>query len=263
MKRINFAQLLLFFTFTCVVSAFGQNGAAACGEKDYDCKIDAYTKAVQANPNDTESYFNRGVAYKNNGQRDMAVADLTKYISMKPSNPTYLADGYFQRAIMYRQMGKFDLAIADYTSALLANPKHQDARLGRGLAYASKKDYLNALKDYNSLIQSDPKYAEAYYDRGLMYMDQDKNDLALADFNKYVSMDLTDNEYWADGYTNRGIVRTRKGDLVGALADLSKAITLKPNDPVAYRARATAYRKQGKTTLANEDDSKAAELDGK
>jgi len=97
----------------------------------------------------------------------------------------------------------------------------------------------------------------------LAYMDQNKNDLALADFDKYVSMDLTNNEYWADGFTNRGIVRTRKGDLTGAVTDLSKAITLKPNDPVAYRARATAYRKQGKTTLAKDDDSKAAELEGK
>ena len=122
---------------------------------------------------------------------------------------------------------------------------------------------MSALKDYNALILDDPKYAEAYYDRGLAYMDQNKNDLALADFDKYVSMDLANNEYWADGFTNRGIVRTRKGDLTGAVTDLSKAITLKPNDPVAYRARATAYRKQGKTTLANDDDSKAAELEGK
>ena len=94
-------------------------------------------------------------------------------------------------------------------------------------------------------------------------MDQAKNDLALADFDKYVAMDVSNNEYWADGYANRGIVRTRKGDLTGAVADLSKAIALKPNGPISYRARATAYRKQGKTDLANADDSKAAELEGK
>jgi len=262
MRRISFVQFLLLFTFTCVC-AFGQNGAAACGEKDYDCKIDAYSKAVEANPNDIESYFNRGMAYKNSGRSEMATADLSKYISMKPTKPAYLADGYLARGNVYREAGKYDLAIADYGAALTANANNQAARLNRGLAYAAKKDYLSALKDYNALILDDPKYAEAYYDRGLAYMDQNKNDLALADFDKYVSMDLTNNEYWADGFTNRGIVRTRKGDLTGAVTDLSKAITLKPNDPVAYRARATAYRKQGKTTLANDDDSKAAELEGK
>jgi tetratricopeptide (TPR) repeat protein len=253
----------IYFLLILTISSFVVNGqnASDCGDKDYDCKIAAYNKAIAANPSDTESYYSRGIAYKNSGRRDMAIADLSKYISSKPAKPEYLADGYVARGNVYREMKNFDMAITDYTAALTANPKNQAARLNRGLSYASKKDHVSALKDYNFLIRTDPGYAEAYYDRGLVYMDQGKDDAALADFDKYVSMDLTNNEYWADGYTNRGIVRTRKGDFNGALADLSKAVALKPNDPIIYRARAKTYRKLGKTSLADADDAKAQELE--
>jgi tetratricopeptide (TPR) repeat protein len=253
-------QLFLFFAMLSMAT-YGQNTAGSCGDIDYQCKIAAYSKAIAADPADAESYYSRGVAYKSSGQTDKALDDINKYISMKPVNPVYLADGYIARGDVYRASLNYGLAITDYTTALRYNSKSQAAKLNRGLSYAGQKDYVNAIKDYNSLIEADPNYAEAYYDRGLVYMDQAKNDAALADFNKYVSMDVTNQSFFADGYLNRGIVRSRKNDLQGALADFSKAESLNPNDPKIYRARAATYKRLGKVSLANADEKRARDLE--
>ncbi len=74
--------------------AIAQDSTGDCAATDYECKIDVYTRAIEANPRDAESFYNRALAFKNSGQTDLAKGDFDKYISMKPSNPTYFADGY-------------------------------------------------------------------------------------------------------------------------------------------------------------------------
>ena len=239
-----------------VVNAQG----SPCDSKDYECKIELYTKAIANDPNDLESYFDRGGAYSGNRQYDLALADYDKYIAMKPKDPGYLADGYVSRGYVYRMTGKNDLAIADYNRALALNAKNRNARLNRGIAYLNKKDFLSALKDFDALLAANAKDPEAYYHRGLVFMDQGKNALAIAEFDKYVALDVSNNEYLADGFLNRGIVRYRNGDLTGSLADFSKSIGLNPNKPNVYEARAATYRKMGKVDLATADEQKAVEL---
>jgi Flp pilus assembly protein TadD len=50
------------------------------------------------------------------------------------------------------------------------------------------------------------------------------------------------------------------GDLDGAIADVTKAIALKPDDIGVYRTRARYYKKAGKADLAAADNAKADEL---
>jgi tetratricopeptide (TPR) repeat protein len=256
-KLTKYVYVVLLLTALSAV-ANGQNGA--CGEKDYECKIAAATRTIDSDPKNEEPYYDRGVAYKNNGQYDLAIADYTKYIAMKPKNPVYLADGFVGRANVYRITGKHDLAIADYGRALQIDPKNHNALLNRGITFWNKKDYASALKDYDALLAMNAKDPEAYYHRGLVFMDQGKNALAIAEFDKYVVLDVSNNEYIADGFLNRGIVRFRNGDLAGSLADYTKSIGLNPNQAKTYEARAATYRKMGKADLAAADEQKAQEL---
>jgi tetratricopeptide (TPR) repeat protein len=64
----------------------------------------------------------------------------------------------------------------------------------------------------------------------------------------------------ADAYSNRGIVRRRKGDLAGALADYDEAIRLKPDLAAAYSNRALARVDEGDVERALADYDAAIRL---
>ena len=62
------------------------------------------------NPNDADSYNNRGAAYEAKGQNERAVADFSKALDIDPR----LAKAYYNRAAVYRAKSEIDRAIADY-----------------------------------------------------------------------------------------------------------------------------------------------------
>ncbi len=64
----------------------------------------------------------------------------------------------------------------------------------------------------------------------------------------------------AEDFSKRGVAKEKKGDLVGAIADYSKAIELDPKDTIAYFNRGGAKQMKGDLDGAIADYSKAIEL---
>ena len=77
-------------------------------------KIEAYTRQIEANPDDVEAIFSRGYKYFERKMYDEAVADFTKAIEVTPDDP----DAYNNRGLCYYYKGDYDKAIEDYTHAL-------------------------------------------------------------------------------------------------------------------------------------------------
>ncbi len=50
--------------------------------------IENYTKRIELKPNDADAYNNRGIAYKNKGDYDRAIADFQKALEKAPNNKT-------------------------------------------------------------------------------------------------------------------------------------------------------------------------------
>src|ERR1017187_4658452 len=65
----------------------------------------------------------------------------------------------------------------------------------------------------------------------------------------------------ADALITRGVGKEANGDLDGAIADLTEAIQLKPDNAMAYRSRGLAKRAKNNVDGANADFAKAMELD--
>jgi tetratricopeptide (TPR) repeat protein len=254
-KRSGIFLAMLLSLFSLSVLAQSQT----CGAEDYECKIAAYQKMVAADPKDIEAYYQLGLAYHGAKKTDLAIATLNKYIAMNPSKE-YLADAYYYRGLSYRDNNLPDKAIVDFTSSLAINPKYTFALINRGLAYKDKSDYLSAIASFNAAIQISPGEPECFYNRGLVYRLKGDYTKAIADFDKYISMNTSNSEYIGDGYYQRGIAYTKLGNFAKAVEDMSTAIRLYPTKAVYYLDRADAYRKQGKTALADADAKKAAEL---
>ena len=64
----------------------------------------------------------------------------------------------------------------------------------------------------------------------------------------------------ADDYFDKGVAKSEKGDVIGALYDYNKAIELDPNDAEAYGGRGLAKIFLGQKDSGCLDLSKAGEL---
>ena len=80
----------------------------------YPFAIADYDKAIELNPDDADTYINRGISYKNLKESQKAIADYTKAIEL---NPDY-ATAYNNRGLAYYDLKEFPKAIADYTKAI-------------------------------------------------------------------------------------------------------------------------------------------------
>jgi len=124
-------SLICLMSFIVVASVFGQSGQShdskvpgalsqykkgkeAAHNHDYVKAVDEYTHALKRDPNYTDVYNSRGIAYAKLMKFDKAVDDFSKAIEIDPNN----AETYHNRGMVLAQMHKYDMAIADFDSAI-------------------------------------------------------------------------------------------------------------------------------------------------
>ena len=100
-------------------SVYVTRGYAYSGKRQYDLAIADFTRAIQLKPDNAFAYRNRGLAYTLKGQDDLAIADFNRAIQLKPDD----AFAYGSRSIAYAHLGKCDLAATDAAQALRLDPQ--------------------------------------------------------------------------------------------------------------------------------------------
>jgi tetratricopeptide (TPR) repeat protein len=69
------------------------------------------------------------------------------------------ATAYRLRGVAYRDKGHLDRAIADFSEAIRLNPLLASAYHDRGVAYRAKGDQRRAIADHADAIRLDPHYS--------------------------------------------------------------------------------------------------------
>jgi protein O-mannosyl-transferase len=262
-------------------------GFAHTNSGQIDLALEDYTKAIENNPEFTDSYYNRGLIYINTGRFESAIADLSKAVEIDPK----YAKGYADRGVAYYSLKQWDKSLADYSKAIELKPDFADALFNRGLLYGSQGQpdkaitdfskvisidprniralsmranvYANlrqmdkAIADYSKVVFLDPGSRDSYYGRGIGYMNLGKADKAINDFTK--ALEIGPNFYQA--YSNRGLAQASLEHNIEAIDDYSKAIMINPGFADAYVNRATAYYNTGKRDEALADFARALEID--
>jgi tetratricopeptide (TPR) repeat protein len=198
-------------------------GQLALKEKDPQQKIALYTKAIDLDPKNAEAYNNRGNAYYERQQYDLALADFSAAITHRPD---YRA-AYFNRGNTYSEQKEYDRAINDYSRAIALKPDYSAAYNNRGNAYFRKRDYDQALNDYLKALELNPKFAVAYANRANVLFVKKDFDRALQDYDQAIAI----NPDYAWAYYRRAVIYHQKGDGEQARRNYDKAKSLNPGLP--------------------------------
>ena len=221
-------------------------------QKCYNDAIAHYTEAIDLDPELTEAYNNRGLAYARKGDFEVAIEDFNKTIDLDPED----AGVYSDRGLAYFRKGDFEVAIEDFNKAIDLDPENAQFYNGRGLTYVGKGDFEVAIEDFNKAIDLDPEDAQFYNGRGLTYVGKEDFEVAIEDFNKAIDLDPEG----VNGYTGRGLAYFRKGDFEVAIEDFNKAIDLDPENALFYSGRGEVWLQLKKWQKAKADLTTAKKM---
>ncbi|CAE20470.1 TPR repeat [Prochlorococcus marinus str. MIT 9313] len=191
-------------------------------DDDYASAIDAYSKALEINPN-VEIYLMRAAAKVELEDLEGAMYDYEKALEINP----YCHDAYFYRGISKEDLGDYPGAIDDFTKAIDISPDIR-SYMNRASLKSDLGDYQGAISDYTKVLEIDPYEDEirfivgAYNRRGEAKARINDREGALEDFTESIEID-PENIY---AYINRILVKKELGDLNGACEDWKKAAEL-------------------------------------
>lgn len=204
--------------------------------------VEHFTAKIAAEPTAAWLYQRRATVWRDKGEPDKAIADLSLAIRHKPS-----AAYYNSRGALYAEGGLFDRAIRDFDFAIDLNPKYVPALRNRGTAYYDKHDDDRAIHDFDEAIRLDGKYADAFDGRGKVYYRQGEYERAMGDYNAAIRL----NPQHAHAHIGRARImatcpdaRLRNGPKAVESAQTACELT-KHKDPFFVSVLAAAYAEAG------------------
>jgi tetratricopeptide (TPR) repeat protein len=187
---------------------------------------------------------------------DEVIEKATRLLVLMPKS----SDVYVVRGTGYMLKGETEKAVADFNKGfeLGINPKMEvSTRKLRAIAQFKLKRYDEAIEDFSFLIQKESGDFRAYLQRGWSFFYKGNHRAAVADFDS--TLKLSPQEKGVRRY--RAVSHYELGNYEKAVEDINEEIRINPA-PLAevYKTRANAYRKLGKTELAEADEKKFAEM---
>ncbi|MDE8650956.1 tetratricopeptide repeat protein [Novosphingobium album (ex Liu et al. 2023)] len=226
--------------------AFVQNGIGrgmlADVERRPQDAVEAYTRALEQEPDNRYAIEHRAAAYTSLGDTQSALADLTSIVEKRPDDP----DAYIARGNFLLNQQEYDKAIADFDKAHSLDPSSEWLLANRGIARVWKRDFAAAATDLDAAAKINPKNAVVYRARGLMSQQKGAWQDAIAAYTS--ALQLEPDNGFALGH--RAEAARAAGDDEAALRDAAAAIKQQPGWIDLYLLRANLFRGQGREAEA-------------
>jgi tetratricopeptide (TPR) repeat protein len=162
-------------------------------------------------------------------------------------DPNYAA-AYYQRALAYSQEGYNSKALKDLAEAIRLNPVNHDIYFMSGKLKLTQNRIEEALSDFDMSIllfhSFDNVNSHAYYYRGLCYQKLGNSEKAILDFSSNIALFPN----FAPAYVGRGEEYNKLGQYSKAIEDYTTALyindTKQTNSPDILLKRSEAYQKR-------------------
>jgi tetratricopeptide (TPR) repeat protein/serine/threonine protein kinase len=217
-------------------------------------------QAENAHPPTRAFYALRAGCYKALGETDAYEADRQRAEKVAP---TLALDDHL-RGVAAFDAGKYEEAAKAFESALLREPTHYWSlmRLGYslfrlGLDHDDRGAIALAVTSFTGCILRRPEHGMAYACRGQSFSTLGRYDQAVADLSRALELDPNDDFSWS----HRAIVWNKLGQHEKALADDSRAVALNPKDAMHWSNRGLDQGSLGHAEKALVDYNEAIKLD--
>ena len=210
------------------------------GLGQYRASVIACNNAIEIDPTDSETWFDRGNAYGLLAEVDSAQSDFAKAIELDPKN----LRAYWTRGILYRNNARYEECISDFERALAINPYIGVACYELPIAYYEVGRYEDALRICSQAIAANENEMDFYYTRGCVREKLHQWKQAVDDFTVSNNREFA----WSWAYYHRAKCYAQLGDHHRCISDCSKAIQLDPDSSdssVIYITRAWSYLMTG------------------
>jgi tetratricopeptide (TPR) repeat protein len=211
-----------------------QQVAAAARAHKLDRIAALHAEIIAAKPDDPPRYVNRAFFYESSFQRDLALADLDKAVSLDGNAATLL-----RRAFLLEDMGQKERAAADYQAVLGLDPSSKVAltRLGLMQIDAGRKgEALEPIDQHLENADEDrPDWESA---KAELLARAGDSDGAIAAIDKAIAVKSASAPFLNQRCWIKGTLAVR---LDSALQDCTRAIELTEDNVAALDSRAMVY----------------------
>lgn len=227
-----------------------------------------WTHVLKYYKKSTLPYGNRANYYRDAKQYDLALADYSSTLSLKPDNPEALNS----RGRLYFNLGGKDnmsKAMADYSQAISLmeakspsperNKSLGEFYINKGATYAMLGRNQEAIAEIDKGLKLKPSHQAGYLNRSVLYNQQGNYSKALEDIETY----FTYNPYNADLWYESARLKRALNRVPEAIDDYTQAIKLNRQKGIYYYERSRTYHSLGNIEAAKNDLGNAIQLNYK
>jgi tetratricopeptide (TPR) repeat protein len=204
--------------------ALMDRGTAYFGKKQFDLALADYTASLALRP-DFDVLQRRGLIYYEQRKFDLAMADFSAAVALRPDIPR----GYSIRINLYLENKRYDDAVADGNRLIALEPSPANyVERSQALRLAGK--FREALADADSAIAIESRLAGPYFSKAAVYEVQGQYDASIE------ALDVALRFQPASTMTimKKGIVQWEAKKFDDAVATFAHAIAIEPKNPYAF-----------------------------
>lgn len=211
-----------------------------------------FDRAAELDPTNAHVYWRRGDCYAALDDQDRALANYRRAAGLDPT----LLDLHQTMGELHASRGEHAEAVRAFDRAIALGPGYIDLHLGRATALEALGDLDGAARDFGRIVELDPSRNNARYCRVLCLERSGQARRALEEMERVAEHQP------GDGWIHRklGKLRLDQGQVDAAIASLTRAVELDPEDAAAYGLRAQAHWLTQDKARGFADFNRAAEL---
>jgi len=154
--------------------------------KDPDKAVEYLNESIRLDSKNPVSFNNRGVAYYNLGNRQLAIEEFNHALKLDAD----YADAYNNRGVVLFELRQYQKAIEDFNRVISLKPQRVDSFLNRAAAYKNTWQYQNCLDDLKQALLLDPNYAKKNFGQGSANIDLNEIDRLCENARKACNLGL-------------------------------------------------------------------------
>lgn len=214
--------------------------------------IEYFKKAQELQPDLAMPYMNLGAAYSDIRQFDRAIDYTLKAIALDPD----LASAQMNLGSIYRKSGQPDKAIQHLEKAAALRPGNGAAHGHLGMAYRDLGNIAKAVEHLQEAHALRPRHTETIVNLAVACSDAGQYDRAVELLKRAAEL----KPGLAAIHVNLGAVYGRTDQYGKAIRHLSRARELQPDNPETYKNLGLIYKAQGRYPEAIGQFGKVREL---